>query len=159
MREIQEKIQALTTAFEEQLVGYRTIQEMGTKERTLIIEGQLDALLELLEQKQSCLQQITKDEDELKKLQDTLVRHFNVSEFSIPKMRKAAPERYQNALASLENVISQLISVLETLEKQEQEHENLLKQYGIQMQKGLHYSQANQAVKAYSKKNQPFRKE
>lgn len=159
MREIQEKIQALTTAYEEQLEGYRTIQEMASKERDLIAEGQLDSLIELLKQKKSCLDQITECEEELQKLQDTLVRHFDVGQFSIPKMREVAPERYQHALASLENVISQLIPVLETLEKQEQEHESLLKQYGTQMEKGLHFSQVSRAAKAYSRKNEPFRKE
>ncbi|MGB4035560.1 MAG: flagellar export chaperone FlgN [Limnochordia bacterium] len=151
MREIRERINALTTAYTEQLALYKEIGEVGSQEGELISTGQLDRLLQVLKTKEGLLRRAGEYEREISQRQEELVKHFGLASFSLPQLRLAAPEYYQDDLAALEAVLSELAPVLEHLENQERQNEAQLSAY-------LKQTQAQQAVqrkragRAYGKK-------
>jgi len=123
MREIRERINALTTAYTEQLALYKEIGEVGSQEGELISTGQLDRLLQVLKTKEGLLRRAGEYEREISQRQEELVKHFGLASFSLPQLRLAAPEYYQDDLAALEAVLSELAPVLEQLENQERQNE------------------------------------
>ncbi len=111
MREIRERINALTTAYTEQLALYKEIGEVGSQEGELISTGQLDRLLQVLKTKEGLLRRAGEYEREISQRQEELVKHFGLASFSLPQLRLAAPEYYQDDLAALEAVLSELAPV------------------------------------------------
>src|SRR5690606_42068181 len=91
MREIRERINALTTAYTEQLALYKEIGEVGSQEGELISTGQLDRLLQVLKTKEGLLRRAGEYEREISQRQEELVTHCGLASFSLPHLRQAAP--------------------------------------------------------------------
>jgi len=139
MREIREKITALAQAYADQLELYQKIGAVGAQEGELIEQGQLDRLLQALKEKEGLLKRAGEYEQQIRALQEQLVSHFGLSSFSLPQLKLAAPEYYQDDLAALHGVVSELVPVLERLEDQERKNEAALSAY-------LRRAQAQEAV-------------
>lgn len=152
MREIREKITALTQAYTDQLNLYKEIGELGAQERELIDRGQLDRLLQALKNKEGLLKRAGEYEKEIRDLQERLISHFGLSTFSLPQLRLAAPEYYQAELAALAVVISELVPVLEKLEAQERQNEAALGAYLQRAQVAQQAVQRQRAGRAYGKR-------
>lgn len=129
MKEVRDKILQLATAYQRQLEFYRQIREVGSQEGDLIAQGNLEVLLKVLHQKGNLLKQATEQEAQIRSLQELLVRHFQVDEFSIPKLKSTASDRYKQDFDQLEAVLTDLVPVLEELEKQERHNEQSLSRY------------------------------
>lgn len=134
MREIRDKLCELTKAYDEQLLLYRQIQEVGSGEQELIRDGHLDRLLEVLRKKEALLTQAGEFEQRIQSLQNQLVVHFDLSTFSLPQLRLVAPVYYQEELETLEAAVSRLLPVLEALENQERDNETCLNKYLVASQ-------------------------
>ncbi|HPT83787.1 MAG TPA: flagellar export chaperone FlgN [Limnochordia bacterium] len=149
MREIREKITALTQAYSEQLSLYREIGQVGSQERELIEQGQLNRLLQVLKDKEGLLKRAGAYEQQIRTLQDELASHFGLAGFSLPQLRLAAPDYYQDDLASLQKVVSELVPVLEQLESQERRNEAALSAYlkRAQAQQALQRKMADRAYR------------
>ncbi|HHW71864.1 MAG TPA: hypothetical protein GX393_01385 [Firmicutes bacterium] len=150
MREIREKITSLNQAYTEQLQLYKEIGEVGSQESALIEKGQLDRLLQVLKTKEGLLKRAGEHEQQIRTLQDQLVSHFGLSSFSLPQLRLAAPEYYQDDLAALNAVISELVPVLEELETQERQNESALNAY-LKRAQAQQSEQRKQAGRAYGR--------
>ena len=107
MREIREKITALTQAYTDQLNLYKEIGEVGSQEGELIEHGQLDRLLQVLKTKEGLLRRAGEYEQQIRALQEQLVTHFELAAFSLLQLKLAAPEYYQDDLAALNAVVSE----------------------------------------------------
>lgn len=129
MKEVREKILQLATAYERQLELYKRIGEVGSQEEDLITKGDLELLLRTLREKGKILKQATEQEEHIKSLQTFLVRHFQVEQFSIPQLKSTASDRYQEDFNQIEVVLTELVPVLEGLEKQERRNEQFLSGY------------------------------
>lgn len=129
MREIRDKIAALSENYRQQLALYRQIGEVGSQEAELISTGQLARLLDVLREKEQLLKRAGEFERQIKQVQEQLVSHFELPEFSLPRLKLAAPEYYQAELADLERVVAELVPVLEQLEARERANEAALSQY------------------------------
>lgn len=129
MREIREKIAALTESYGQQLALYRQIGEVGSQEGELISTGQLARLLEVLREKEQLLKRAGEFERRIKQVQEQLASHFDLPEFSLPRLKLAAPEYYKEDLADLERVVAELLPVLEQLEAGERANEAALSRY------------------------------
>lgn len=129
MREIREQFEELTQAYTEQLALYKHIGEVGSQEGDLISKGNLERLLQVLREKEELLKQASGLEMQIKIIQEQLMNHFDVANFSIPQLKLVAPVYYQTELSTLEEVVAQLVPILERLESQERQNEAALTQY------------------------------
>ncbi|HBG08421.1 MAG: flagellar export chaperone FlgN [Limnochordia bacterium] len=150
MREIREKITALTQAYTDQLNLYKEIGEVGSQEGELIEHGQLDRLLQVLKTKEGLLKRAGEYEQQIRALQEQLVTHFELAAFSLPQLKLAAPEYYQDDLAALNAVVSELVPVLEKLESQERRNEAALGTY-LKRTQAQQEVQRKRAQRAYGK--------
>lgn len=150
MKEIRAKIAELSAYYEQQRVLYEQIRSVGAQERELIEQGLLDQLLVVLQEKESLLREASMEESQIKASQELLACHFGLAEFSIPKLKVAAPKRYEQDFIRLEEVVAQLVPALEGLEEQERTNEALLSLY-LEQVKNPKQDPARQkrATKAY----------
>ncbi len=153
MREIKDKLSELRAAYQGQLNLYRIIGEVGSQERELIHKSQLDGLLQALREKEDLLKEAGEFEQQIRCIQDQLVRHFDLASFSLPQLQLVAPEFYHEELEALQNVVLELVPVLDGLEKQERQNEATLNQY-LALSQGSESKgqQAKRAGRAYGKK-------
>lgn len=150
MKEIRDKIQRLIHAYSGQLQIYQQISKVGSQEANYIANGQLDKLLDVLRSKEAMLKDASSHETEIYTLQQQLVTHFKLTDFSLPRLKEVASVYYQEDLASLEMAITELVPVLESLELQEQKNEASLTHY-LEKSKKLKSNpgQIQQATRAY----------
>lgn len=150
MKEIRNKIQHLKKAYAGQLKLYEQIGEVGSQESNYIANGELDKLLEVLKSKEVMLKEVASYETEVRILQEQLVAHFKLTDFSLPQLKEKASVYYQADLASLEEVIVELLPILEALEKQEHTNEKSLSHY-LEKSKQIKKKpgQIQQAARAY----------
>lgn len=154
MREIRDKIRQLSDLYGKQSKLYKQIREVGSGERKLIEQGSLDQLLRVLQEKEGLLKQAGEHEEIIRELQKLLARHFRLDTFSLPQLKLAASVHYQADLSQLADVISELLPVLEALERQEKENESALSKY-LEKRQDLHEKriQVQQVQRAYGKKD------
>lgn len=158
MREIREQFEELTQAYTEQFELYKRIGEVGSQEDDLINKGNLECLLQVLKEKEELLKQASGLELQIKVVQEQLISHFGVANFSIPQLKLAAPVYYQDDLSALEGVVAQLVPILEQLESQERQNEAALTQYLDRSQElSTKTVQMRRAGRAYSKEKSDLR--
>lgn len=151
MREIREKITELTAVYGRQLGLYQQIRKVGSQEEALIQKGQLDRLLQVLQEKEALLKEAGGYELQIKTIQDLLMRHFKLTEFSLPQLKLVAATYYQQDLRALEEAIAQLVPILELLEDQERQNEEFLTQYLEKNRKPVQINK-QQAHRVYGQK-------
>lgn len=153
MTAIVQQVEALNQAYRAQLENYAKILEQAERERTLLEQGQLDQLVESLQQKQAVLAEI--DDSALAAAKKALAAYYRTGEFSIPKMLKAAAPHERPALECLRETLGQLVGLLEKIEAIEKANEAALQGYS----KGLsgvtsRQVKLKQAAKAYERGRQ-----
>lgn len=129
MTKIRGKLGELATVYKKQSAIYAQMKEIGSQEKGLITAGRLDELLRVLEQKHALLTEAAAQEEKLQGLQETLAAYFQIGEFSVPRLKQAAPADFQNELGVLEELLADLVPLLEELEEQEKQNEILLNKY------------------------------
>ncbi len=127
MKEIQERLDALLAAYKHQHDTYRSILASAPMERQYIERGDMTRLLPLLQSKQEQMETASQDDHVIQEIQKELASVFQLEEFSLSKIRDAAPQWYEQRLDTLVQEISGIVECLEALEQQEREFEGRLK--------------------------------
>lgn len=150
---VNQHVDALNQAYEEQLQAYSELLAMGEYERGLLEAGDMERLVQSLHAKQTILQRI--DSVDLESAKAALLEYFRLEEFSIPKMIKAASFGERLALERLQGTLGKLVDILEKLEALEKDNEVLLHRYSNHLSGvSSKQSQVKQAADAYKRSKQ-----
>jgi DNA repair ATPase RecN len=128
MKEISDRIDSLKQAYEAQLDGYKQLYAFGIEERRLIESGNIEDLLVLLHKKSEIVQDINRYTQKIQETQEFLKKFFNLSEFTLEQVKQTASKHYLKKISELEAVIKEVVQRLENLERQEREHEGMLRE-------------------------------
>lgn len=129
IKELAEKFEHLTASYQKLCECYEQIASYGSEEETLIVQGKMELLLEILRDKEKLMLTVGQAQEEVRKVQKFLTDYYELESFSLPQILGLLNERDQHYVHSLQKEISKLISVLEALESQEKRHEQMLQQY------------------------------
>ena len=127
MKEIQERLDTLIAAYQRQREIYLSILGSAPLERQHIERGDMTRLLPLLQSKHEQMEAASQEERAIQEVQTELAAIFQLDEFSLSRIRDAAPQWYKPHLDTLAQEISGIVECLETLENQEREFEGKLK--------------------------------
>lgn len=152
IRDLEEKFEQLTAAYQRLNVGYGEIASYGQKEENLIVAGQMDSLLAVLRDKEQLIVNVYPVQEEARKLQDFLVDYYDLETFSVPDLLAKTDPQDHHLINNLQQEINKLITLLESLEGQEHRHERMLQQYtDILQTQVLHQPDHKVVKKAYRK--------
>jgi CHAD domain-containing protein len=140
----------------QQLIGhYQSIAEFGQDEVILIDQGDMEALMTILCDKEKIMAEVAKCQEKIGAIQDTFVNRYQLESFSLNKLKAVVDSSNRDLLEKLRKVIKQLIKELEILEQQEKIHESMLKSFAEEVQKKQARKQAKAGAKAYEKIIEP----
>lgn len=152
MRDIQDRFATLNSLYDRVIHGYQGLLSSGNEEQELILAGRTPELMSLLEKKTRYVGEVSKVEEAIESLQQWLATFFSLEQFSIPQLKTLSrAQQYQQSIQELDEKIRQLVLILETVEKQERAHEEMLRSYSEQL-KAISEAKGHkpQALKAYN---------
>lgn len=144
----------LVAGYRELISLYQQVADFGNQEVSLINQGDMEGLLEVLQQKEKKMIEVGKHDTQIKELQGSLLAYYKLESFSLKQLFEIIPDSSHYLLLKLQIEIKKLIKQLEVLEEQEKLHEKLLRDYANNIkidQKDNKYIKKTKATKAYSK--------
>lgn len=145
-------LEQLILAYRELAACYERVSEFSHEEVLMIDQGDMEALLGLLKEKEAIMTEVAHHHQQVNYLQAHLTDLYKLESFSLKQLKVLVDNDKQKHLTKLQTEINNLIQQLEILEHQENIHEKMLHNYTQRMSRANGSKQQGKAAKrAYSK--------